>query len=113
MSDDLQAKFEFRLSNTDTGKHRYVISMADVANSASSGGTLTNAVNMDFAGDASGASGDIETVGWVTLTGWKAALTPGHHFVIRVARDGDDGTNDTSTVNSYSGPLEIKYSKAK
>jgi hypothetical protein len=108
---DLRAKFEFRLSNTDTGKHRYVISVADVPDSSSSAGVTGNSVNLDFAGDASGASGDIETVGLTTLTGWKSALTPGHHMVIRIARDGDDGTNDTSTVDSYSGPLEIEYQK--
>lgn len=106
---DLRARFKFRLSNTDTGKHRYVISMASVANSSSSGGSLSNAVNYDFAGDASGASGDIEDAGWVTLTGWKSSLTAGQLFVIRVARSGDDATNDTSTVDSYSGPLVIEY----
>jgi hypothetical protein len=108
---DLVATFKIRLGGADTGKHRYTISMASVANSASfDAPTLGNAINMDFAGDASGASGDVETV-TATLTGWKAALTPGALWVIRIARAGNDATYDTSTVDSYTGPLIIAYGK--
>jgi hypothetical protein len=35
-------------------------------------------------------------------------MTAGQVFIIRVARDGDHA-NDGSTVDSYSGPLVIKY----
>lgn len=106
---DLEASFSFRLGGADTGKHRYVISMADVDNSASSDApTFSNAINLDFAGDASGASGDRETIDWTVLTGWRTSLTAGHSLVIKVARDGDDGTNDTSTVNSSDLNLKIK-----
>jgi hypothetical protein len=106
---DLQASFAFRLGGSDTGKHRYVISMADVADSASSDtATLINPINLDFAGDASGASNDRETIAYVTLTDWRTSLTAGHGLLIRVARDGDDGTNDTSTVNSADVNLKIK-----
>jgi hypothetical protein len=103
------ARWKFRLGGADTGKHRYVISMASVADSAAYAGSFSNAINLDFAGDASGADGDVETVSNVTLTSWKSSLTPGQLFVIKVARDGDDGTNDTSTADSYSGPLVISY----
>jgi hypothetical protein len=60
-----------------------------------------------YTADAAGAEGDVETATG-TLTGWKAAMTAGQLFVIRVARDGDHET-DASTVDSYSGPLVIKY----
>lgn len=101
-------RLKFVLSNTDAGTHRYVISMDDVADSAANGGTMANAVNCDFAGDASGASGDIETVSAVTLTGWKDALVAGRRWVIRLARDGNDAA-DASTVSSYSSTLVIRY----
>lgn len=106
---DLTVRFKFRLGGADTGKHRYEISCACVANSGSyDAPTLGNAINLDFAGDASGAAGDVEEVTG-TLTGWKSALTPNQLLVIRIARCGDDATNDTSTVDSYSGPLTIFY----
>lgn len=102
------SRWKFKLSGADTGTHRYVISMASVANSADFSATPGTAINIDFAGDASGASGDVEGVANVTLTGWAAALTPGHVWIIRLARDGD-ATEDASTVASYSGPLVISY----
>lgn len=106
---DLQASFVFRLGGTDTGKHRYVISMADVTDSAGADSpTFSNAINLDFTGDASGASGDRESVTWTTLTSWRSSLTAGHTLVIKLARDGDDGTNDTSTVSSTDQNLKLK-----
>lgn len=110
---DVQACLKIRLTGADTGKHRYVLSMVCQGDSASATGTVANAVNLDFAGDASGASGDVETVGYTTLTGWKAAMTAGQLWVIRLARDGDDGTNDTSTVNSTELLLTLKYGKTQ
>ena len=104
-------RFKFTLGNTDTGTHRYVISYHQTADSAvppSSLGAGTSPINMDFAGDASGANGDIETVSSVTLTGWASALTAGRHLVVSVCRDGD-AAQDTSTVNSTAGPLVIEY----
>lgn len=101
-------RFKFRLSGADTGTHRYVISKASIANSAAYAGTMADAVTMDFAGDASGASGDVEEVSSITLTGWKSAVTAGQLLRIRLARDGN-ATQDGSTVNSYSGPLVISY----
>lgn len=104
----LRAKLKFSLGNTDTGTHRYVLSMASQADSASATGTPGTAINLDFSGDASGASGDVETVGYTTLTGWAAALTADHLWVIRLARDGD-AAQDTSTVNSTELGLVIEY----
>lgn len=106
---DLAASFAFRLGGSDTGKHAYKISMADVADSAGADSpTFSNEVNLYFTGDASGASGDVETVGYTTLTSWRSSLTAGHVLVIKLARDGNDGTNDTSTVDSTDVVLKLK-----
>lgn len=104
---DLRAKFKFRLGGADTGTHRYAISMISVTDSSTYDGTAGNVVNLDFAGDASGASGDVETVAFTTLSNWKSNITAGQHWVIKLARDGD--TSDTSTVDSTSGTLVIEY----
>lgn len=101
-------RFKFQLSASDTGTHRYVISLSSVADSAAYAGSLGQAINLDFAGDASGAQGDVETVANVTLTAWKSNMTKGQLLVIRVARDGNDAA-DASTVDSYSGPIVISY----
>lgn len=106
---DLTAWFKFVLGGADTGDHDYQISMIDIADSAANSGAVADAVGLAYDADASGAEGDVETAGGNTLTGWAAALTPGSKWIIRVARDGDDGTNDASTVDSYSGPLTIRY----
>jgi len=104
----LTASFKFRLGGTDTADHDYIISHDTVADSADYTGTLTNAVNLAYTADGSGADGDVETASG-TLTDWKDNLTAGNLWVIRLARDGDDGTNDASEVDSYSGPLVIRY----
>lgn len=103
--------FAFRLGGTDTGNHRYIISCASSAPSTS--GTLGSSVNLDFPGDPSGASGDMEYITNVVLTGWKTVLSPGQQWVIRVARSGDDATNDSSTVDSFGGPIMISYGKVQ
>jgi hypothetical protein len=106
---DLTAWFSFVLTGADTGDHDYVISMIDIAASGDNGTATGDAVSLDYTADASGASGDVETAGGNTLTGWAAALTPGSKWIIRITRDGDDETNDTSIVDSISGPLTIRY----
>lgn len=106
---DLVAWFSFVLSDADTADHDYQISMIDIAASADNGTAVGDQVALDYTADGSGASGDVEVAGGNTLTGWAAALTPGSKWIIRVARDGDDGTNDASTVDSISGPLTIRY----
>lgn len=105
----LRARLKFLLGNTDTGTHRYVLSTVSVADSAVPGSaTLANGVNLDFAGDASGANGDVQSVGWTTLTNWAGALTADGLWRIRLARDGN-ATQDASTVNSTELGLTIEY----
>ena len=108
VSVDLTATFKIKLGGADTGDHEYEISFDSVADSAAYVGSLGDPISLAFTADASGADGDVETAGETTLTGWKAAMTAGQLFVVRVARDGDHA-NDGSTVDSYSGPLVIKY----
>lgn len=106
------AQVKFRLNAGDTGTHRYVLSTVTQADSAAAAGTPGTAINLDFAGDASGASGDIESVGFTTLTGWAATMTADRLLVIRLARDGDateDGSTQTSTVMN----LTLKYGRSQ
>lgn len=107
----LYARLKFRLNAGDTGTHRYVLSCSSVANSAAAAGSVGTAINLDFAGDASGASGDVESVGWTALTGWAAALTPGQLWVIQLARDGD-AAEDASTQTSTEVGLVLSYVSA-
>lgn len=109
---DLTATFKIKLGGADTGDHEYEITFDSVADSAAYAGSLSDAVSLAFTADASGADGDVETAGPTTLTGWRSAMTAGQLFVIRVARDGDHA-NDGSSVDSYSGPLIIKYKKTQ
>jgi|GEM_PF-5777850 len=106
---DLVAWFKFRLGDADTADHDYIISMVSIADSAAQAGTPGNAINLSYSADASGASGDVETAGGDTLTDWKSNVTAGNLWMIRITRDGDDGTNDASTVDSYPVELTIRY----
>jgi hypothetical protein len=107
---DLRLRLKQLLGNTDTGKQSYELTSVSVADSAvPTAATLANAVAVNFSGDASGANGDVETSAWTTATGWKGALTAGQTWRIRLARVGDDGTNDTSTVNSTELGLVVEY----
>lgn len=106
------ARVQFRLGNTDTGTHRYVLSTVTQADSSPAAGTPATAINLDFAGDASGASLDIESVGFTTLTGWAATMTADRLLVIRLARDGN-ATEDGSTVNSTVMNLVLKYGRSQ
>ena len=107
----LTASFKFRLGGADTDDHVYAISHDTVADSADYTGTVTDEILLAYTKDGSGADGDVETASG-TLTSWKDHLTAGNLWVIRVARDGDansgDDTDD-SNVDSYSGPLTIRY----
>lgn len=106
----LRARLKIALGNTDTGKQGFRISSVSVADSAvPTASTLANEISINFGGDASGASGDVETSAWTTLTSWAGALTAGQTWRIRLARDGDDGTDDTSTVNCTELGLVLEY----
>lgn len=111
---DLSACLTIRLAAADTGKQAFEISMAEVNSSASADApTFTNAVALNFTGDASGASGDIETLAYTTLTSWRSSLTAGRIIVIKLARDGDDGTNDTSTQACSDVSLTLKFGRSQ
>lgn len=105
---DLVAYFKFRLGGADTGDHSYKISMIDVADSGTAAGTPGDSITLGYTADGSGADGDVETATG-TLTDWKTNATAGSFWLIRVTRDGDDATNDTSTVDSYPLELTIRY----
>ncbi len=105
---DLYAWFKFRLAGADVNDHDYIIATVSVADSGDYTGTVANAVNLAYTADGSGADGDVETASG-TLTAWKSNLTANSLWVIRITRDGDDGANDSSVVDSYSGPLTIRY----
>lgn len=109
---ELTGRIQFRLGNTDTGTHRYVLSTVTQADSSAAAGTPGTAINLDFAGDGSGASGDIESVGFTTLTGWAATMTADRLLVIRLARDGN-ATEDGSSVNSTVMNLILKYGRSQ
>ncbi len=96
---DPRVKLLFKLNGADTATHRYVLSMASIANSSPITTAVGTAINVDFSADASGANNDVESAGWTTLTGWGAALTAERLWVVRVARDGS-AAQDASTVNS-------------
>lgn len=105
---DPRIKLTFRLTGADTGTHRYVVSMDDVAASSAYTGTVGTAINVDFAGDGTGGANDVEQVGFTTLTGWGAAATAGRHWVIRIARDGN-ASEDASTVDSMLIGCVLEY----
>lgn len=108
----LTAKLSLYLGGADTADHDYVVSMCNPAASAAADCTVGNAVNLTFTADGSGANGDVEYTAETTLTDWAAALTAGRILKVRLARDGDDGTNDASTVDSYPLTLTLKYGYA-
>lgn len=110
-----RAKLYFRLNAADTGTHRYVLSMNSVVASSQYTATPGTAINLDFAGDASGAAFDNEAVGMTTLTGWGSGVTAGgRHWIIRLARDGDAGGGaDASTIESMFSQLVIEYGKTQ
>lgn len=106
--------FNQMLTATDTAKQAYEISMADVTSSASSvAPTFSNAIPINFPVDASGAANDLEQSPETTLTSWAPSLTAGHIVLIKMARVGDDGTNDTSSVASEDVNLTLYYGVSK
>jgi len=113
----LTARFTFQLGGADTGDHVYKISHCCVAASASyTGVATTHPINLAYTADGSGADGDAEFATG-TLTDWAGDLTASNLWVIRITRvgDADDaGDNiDASTVDSYSGPLVIRYGRTQ
>jgi hypothetical protein len=111
-------QFGVRLGGADTNAHCYKIDMAVVTPSSPFGpSSFSNVVSMPLAADASGASGDFESVTDITLTNWKDAsgiATVGNRLVIRIGRDGgNEGASCVagagSTVASFGAGLIISY----
>jgi len=107
---DMTASLTIELTATDTAAHTYHVGMVSIANSAAIAGTAANYVVLTVAADASGASGDVESVTGTTLTGWAAAVTAGQWWLIELRRD---GANDASTVASRFQELEIFYTSTQ
>jgi hypothetical protein len=106
---DPRARLHIRATGADTNKQLFILSHADVGNSASDAApTLLHPISFTKT-MAAGGAGEVEIFAYATLTSWSGDLTPGHTWVIRLARDGDDGTDDTSTVTSQDVALIIEY----
>lgn len=96
-------------AESGSATRRYVAAITSVANSGAAATTGFSSVNVDMAADATAASGDVE-ISATTATGWTGStVTPGQLMVLRIARDGDAPTVDTSTVNSTVLAVEIAY----
>lgn len=102
---DLTASLTVELAGADTDAATYTVGTVSIANFSAAAGTPANYVTLTIPADASGASGDIESVNNVTLTGWAAALTANQWMLIRLQRDG----TDASAVAQYGLELEITY----
>lgn len=111
---DLVGTFTFILGGADTADHDYLVSLVDVAASAAYDTAADlHPYNLAYTADANGADKDVEYAGPTTLTDWKGHVTAGQLCLVRVARDGDDGANDASIVDSYSMSLLIKYKRTQ
>lgn len=106
---DLTATLSIQLGGADTGDHAYILSMCNPAASAAAACTPGTPISLSYSADDTGADGDIEYTAETTLTDWKSNVTAGRMIRVRIERDGDDGTNDASTVDSYPLMLSIKY----
>lgn len=111
---DLTARIYYRLGGADTAAHAYKLSLSSIAASASAAGSFGQEIAFNAAADGSGADGDIEITpalasAMATLTDWKSNITAGQLLLIKLARDGDDGTNDASTTDSYTNKVVISY----
>lgn len=91
----------------DTAQQKYVMGVSCAGNSTSATGTFGNFILWNFT-DAAGATGDIEYVDNIALTGWNSILVPGRQFIVLLERD---GAGDASTVVSETRTLSIKYKK--
>lgn len=108
-----QGILTIRLNGADTGSHYYEASMADVNSSAGADApTFSNPIAIQFSGDASGASGDIEISSAVNLNSWATGSTGGHLIVVKLARDGTNAA-DTSTVDSNIVNFTIRYASTQ
>lgn len=104
---------EFRIllgTATDSGAQRYVVAVAsNVAGSSWRTATYTQPINVDMAsGLGTAASTERALATTPTLTNWTSIITSGVPWAVKVCRDGDDGTNDTSAIDSRFSMLTIR-----
>jgi hypothetical protein len=106
---DLTASLSVQLAGADTSAATYTVGMVSIANSSAGAGTPANYVTLTVAADASGASGDIESVNGTTLTGWRSNMTANQWCLVRLQRDG----SDASAVAQDGLELEIFYTSTQ
>ncbi len=104
---------EFRILNgttTDSGAQRYMIAVSSkVAGRSWLTATYTQSINVDMASGLGTVSGEERALATTTtLTNWNSVIASGVPWCVRVCRDGDDGTNDTSTVDSRFSMFTIR-----
>jgi hypothetical protein len=104
---------EFRVLNgtgTDSGAQRYVIAVASkTAGTTWLTANYTQSINVDMASGLGTVSREERSLATTTtLTNWNTVIASGVPWCVRVCRDGDDGTNDTSTVDSRFSMLTIR-----
>ncbi len=105
---------EFRIlvgSATDSGAQRYMVAVASKTNVNWLNATYSNSITIDMASSLGTVSGTERALASVTtLTSWNTIIASGVPWCVRVCRDGDDGTNDASTVDSRFSMLTIRGS---
>jgi hypothetical protein len=108
---DLTATFKFQLeaAETENKKHEYIVSMVSIGHSEQADASLGQPITIAFVAGAAELEDDVQITTETTLTAWKSNVTAGEVWRIRLARDGDDVTNDDSTVDSTTIDLAIKY----
>lgn len=104
-SQDLQANLKVVLVSGDTSASTYTLGMVSVSDSADWETAAANYVTLTIPSDAGGGAGNVESVYNVTLTNWKANLTPNDWWVIQLNRDG----NDASATAEDFVEVEIRY----
>ena len=97
------------MTGADTSTRQYVASMASVAVSGAATGTLINPIVINMSADAGAVAGDVQVSSSTALTNWGSSCTPGNLLVIRIARDSNTATFDTSTVASTVLAVELAY----
>jgi hypothetical protein len=103
--------FKVRIGGDDHGKGQsFTFSLSNMVDGDDNDGSYGNSVTAHLSVPAGGTVANKQyTVSNVTLTGWKSVLTAGSKAVIKINRNGADGTNDNSTIASSSGGLMISY----
>jgi hypothetical protein len=99
-------------AGTNANTERYIISMEVIGTGEDFTGTLAREVNIDITESTGDAAGDLKLfTTQTTLTSWRTDLSgnEGKIWLIRVARDADDGTYDTSTAETFTSNICLRY----